>query len=207
MQQHWHQLGLHVSIGTLSKNAKKLVLEKKLLLFPLKNEKKKKQDWYQLGLQVSHEGSFKKFLKDSTFHSYYVGVCNNIDINLLCTRVYTTLSFNITVKMTKMNIRESVDGTHSCRCRRDMAWNSRTLECQVSLIIFIILPSLVGRLVGCRVKQLHHSFWRRNISESFVWNHAKHMVQFLPSRQKDQKIFTDVSGHRLQGLEVHLCAH
>ena len=28
MQQHWHQLGLHVSIGTLSKNAKKLVLEK-----------------------------------------------------------------------------------------------------------------------------------------------------------------------------------
>jgi len=39
--------------------------------------------------------------------------CNRIDINLVCT--------------------ESVDGTHSCSCRRDMAWNSRTLECQMFL--------------------------------------------------------------------------
>ena len=39
--------------------------------------------------------------------------CNRIDINLVCT--------------------QSVDGTHSCRCRRDMEWNSRTLECQMFL--------------------------------------------------------------------------
>ena len=135
---------------------------KKIIFIPIK--KCKKQDWYQLGLQVSHEGSFKKFLKDSTFHSYYVGVCNNIDINLLCTRVYTTLSFDIAVKMTNMNIRESVDGTHSCRCRQDMAWNSKTLECQVSLIIFVILVWLV-RLVG-----LESSNWACEACE-FVSKH------------------------------------
>ena len=55
--------------------------------------------------------------------------------NILCMQVQQHWYYFVCTQVYILNVtRESVDGTHSCRCRRDMAWNSRTLECQVSPI-------------------------------------------------------------------------
>ena len=131
-------------------------------------------------------------------------VCNRIDqfglhvsvCTMYSTRTCKLFILTITVKMIK--IRESVDGTHSCSCRRDMAWNSRTLECQV----FPINPASRSQFdeYSTRKKSVRERDWKTQRGTSCVLSPWMY-------HQPAKFSIADVSGRRLQGSEVHLCTH